>query len=110
MTWVFFRADTVTDARLYLTNIFQSTGAPGSLKDILNTPAIVADPTHRYLTTCMWGIILVLSVDLLQRWKPDMRWLSERPWWLRWPLYYALIFATLRYGIYGQQQFVYFQF
>ena len=36
--------------------------------------------------------------------------LDARPAWMRWGFYYTLAFAILVFGVFSQQQFIYFQF
>jgi len=50
------------------------------------------------------------SVHLLQRHRRIRHMLAEKPLWLRWSVYYALIFGILFFGVFERQQFIYFQF
>ena len=38
------------------------------------------------------------------------RWFSEKPIWVRWPVYYSIILSILLFGNFGSKQFIYFQF
>lgn len=45
-----------------------------------------------------------------QRHRSIRHMLSERPVWMRWLVYFALIISIALFGIFGTQQFIYFQF
>ena len=49
-------------------------------------------------------------VHLLQGSRPITRLLSNRPWWVRWGAYYAMVLLILTVGVFGEQSFIYFQF
>jgi hypothetical protein len=36
--------------------------------------------------------------------------LSEKPIWIRWPIYYTLLLFLIFFGQYNDQAFIYFQF
>jgi len=110
LAWIFFRAENFGQAWAVISGMWQNTALPGGWRATFSLPAFTSDPAGNYLTVSCIGITLVLMADYLKRAKPDLTWLSMHPWWFRWPLYYLLVFCIVRYGVYGQQQFIYFQF
>ncbi len=56
------------------------------------------------------SIAVMELVHLMER-KVNMRsFLSNRPMWLRYPAYLALVISILMFGQFGAQEFIYFQF
>lgn len=97
--WVIFRAETITQAWTYLQGMMQwDTLRAGylffTLKDVLPT-------------SCM--CILMLIVEWLQRSKQHGLEMQIRQWYLRYPIYLALVLAIIYF--YGDSvTFIYFQF
>ena len=56
------------------------------------------------------GIAVIECVHLLQTRISIMQYISSRPWWLRWSLYYGVGAAIFAFGVFGREQFIYFQF
>jgi hypothetical protein len=60
--------------------------------------------------------VLVLSISAMeivqvtQRRKDILALLASQPTWIRWTIYYCLVFAILLFGQFGKKQFIYFQF
>ena len=36
--------------------------------------------------------------------------IAQKPWYIKWALYYCLLFALVFLGVYSNQQFIYFRF
>ena len=102
VTWVFFRAASFEDAFAVFSRVAQSfSSLPGLLRNYAYTGEF-------YLSV---GLIVVLMlVEVLDEWRAFWARLSERPTYLRWAFYYALVFCLIIIGLWGQQQFVYMQF
>jgi alginate O-acetyltransferase complex protein AlgI len=62
------------------------------------------------VVVAMWALVIMESVHLLQRRRLLTRVVKETPGWLRWAVYYALVFAILLWGESGSQQFIYVRF
>lgn len=102
LAWVFFRAATITDALTVYTRIGQSFGVlPGLLSTQLANPAVLFS---------IGLILLLVVIDLLDEKRAFWEKLRTRPVYIRWSVYYALIFALIILGIWGLRQFVYLQF
>jgi len=108
IAWVFFRASSLADAGYILTHAFQGLhegGKPTGLYRLLHMGL------DRYnLAVAILSIAFMESVHLLQRHRRIRHMLAEKPLWLRWSVYYALIFGILFFGVFERQQFIYFQF
>ncbi len=96
---VFFRAESMGDAWTMFAHTFS----------FPRTHIIVG--IERYEFVLLWlavGVLLV--VDLVETRENVRAVLKRRPAWVRFPLYVALVAATLMFGEFGAQAFVYFQF
>lgn len=108
--WIFFRSEGLTQAIVIIKNILTNFNPMSALRNIsamgLNVPNL---------------IILALSVSLLifvsakeNKGMAIYDKVESMHLLIRWPIYYALIFAVLIFGIYGPgfeaSQFIYFQF
>ncbi len=102
--WIFFRASTFTDAIYVITNSFKNFD--------LNLMSLGLDKYN--LIFMFASVVLIVIFDIL-RLKVDLyRWLQERNIVIRWITYFALIWITLIFGIYGpgysENTFIYIQF
>lgn len=101
IAWVFFRAETMKDALFILRRIW---------KQPFKTPALTYYFGLNEALIALGGIVLLEAVHVLHGRTNARIWLSNRPIWIRWPAYYALIFAVILLIKPGQQEFIYFQF
>jgi len=53
---------------------------------------------------------LMELVHLKQRHRSVREQLANKPIWVRWVAYYALMLACLIFGVFTASQFIYFQF
>ncbi len=97
LTWIFFRAATLSDALQIVSGIAFRWG----------TPFIEALP----LAHAAIGIAMMLGVELFQAYgnRLPSRW-PTAPATVRWLAFYALFFAIALLGAEGGRQFIYFQF
>ena len=96
LSWIFFRANSVTDAWAILRGIVTR---PGHL---------FVDP--HVLAHVAVGVAVLLLVEALQARRPLFEWLETRPGPVRWALYAATVFGIVTLGVDGGAQFIYFQF
>jgi len=96
LAWVFFRADTLSDAIAYLSRM-----ASGSLFSV---------PEGLPLKTVVFVALLVVA-EWFQRTKQHaLEWSETNPsTWLRWAIYLGLTYLVIVHGG-AQQEFIYFQF
>jgi hypothetical protein len=95
LTWVIFRADTISQGFKYVNGIFSASlfSSPGDL------------PLKEICLTLVFIII-----EYFQRKKAHAMQINGiRYVWLRWILYVSLVFIILLFGG-GAQKFIYFQF
>ena len=102
--WIFFRASTFTDAIYVITNSFKNFD--------LNLMSLGLD---KYNLIFMFASVVSIVIFDILRLKVDLyRWLQERNIVIRWIIYFALIWITLIFGIYGpgysENTFIYIQF
>jgi len=108
-TYIFFRANTMTDAIYVVTHMFSgltSVFSAGYLSSVLESMGFFSN-NGVALLLC---IVFMLAVE---KWTDEVP-LHERinrcaaP--VRWVFYYAVILLILFFGYFGQSQFIYFQF
>jgi alginate O-acetyltransferase complex protein AlgI len=102
LSWVFFRANSLSDALYIIRNIFTrfefTTGYGlnlGGFYEIVITAA---------------ALLTLLLVDFFREKGFTSSSMRTRPIYLRWALYYVLIFSILLFGEFGISEFIYFQF
>ncbi len=112
--WIFFRANTVTDAFYIISNIFTNVGyvlrnitAIGTGQGIISS-SLGLDKHDIYIS--ILAILFLLLVEMFQRAQSFREWVNSKPIVMRWSFYYLILFSILLFGIFQQNQFIYFQF
>ena len=107
--WIFFRAENLSDATHIVTHL---SNGWHSLTNIAGIKSVFSEfGVTKVQFLLGWGLIIFLIyVQLIQRTKSIRLILSEKPSWLRWSVYYALLIALLLFGVFTENQFIYFQF
>ena len=97
-TWIFFRANSMSDALYVLSHLFDD----------------LAGLSRRGRFAFDGFILLFLLfmefVHYVHRTRGLSNLFADRPALERWSLYYALVMITVLFGSYSQQRFIYFQF
>ena len=111
LTWVFFRANSVTDACTIIRNIFTMQN-PGTLFDgVLYNLGIERQKFNMVLVSI--GILAVIDICKFKN-IHLMGKLFKQEIWFRWFVYLCAVFYVLIFGAYGPAfdagQFIYFQF
>lgn len=101
VAWVFFRVETFDKAWYVLTHFTQGWDWQG---------VAALGITEAELYNCIAAILILEGVHLIQRHHSIRHMLSDKPIWLRWGLYYLLIFLIVFMGKFEHQVFIYFQF
>ena len=101
LAWVFFRANSISDAWTVLSTI--ATGARGS------GVALQSLNAYQLTLACASLAFLLAAQGVQSRWDVQQL-LIRTPVWLRWSGYYALIFGILMFGRFEEVEFIYFQF
>jgi alginate O-acetyltransferase complex protein AlgI len=98
--WIFFRAETVSDAISYIGRIISPT--------LLSIPGVISTETIP-LMVCL---VLFISMEWLQRDKKHALQIDGVfPYrFIRWNIYIALTFLIYYIGNFGHHAFIYFQF
>lgn len=114
IAWVFFRANTISDAWYVVTHFH--IGILGQLKAIVSNNNFQRSQ-YLYLGQDKWvfiiGILSVLvmeAVHLKQRNTSMQVYIERLPVLVRWSGYYALILAIVFLGVFTGSKFIYFQF
>jgi len=102
VTWVFFRAASLADATAILARVSRSAASlPRLIRARVTSGEIL-------LSLALIGVLLV--VEALDETRPFWERVRARPLFVRWALYYALLFSLIVLGTWKLQQFVYMQF
>ncbi len=102
VTWVFFRAASISDAATILSRV------SGSLPSLPHLLRVRLTSGGMPVTLALVGVLL--AIEALDETAPFWQRLSAQPTFVRWPVYYALLFAMIVLGNWNLQQFVYMQF
>jgi D-alanyl-lipoteichoic acid acyltransferase DltB (MBOAT superfamily) len=108
VAWVFFRASSVQDAFYILTHMFQGVfdgWKPAGLWRVYQ----IMGGRHEFIVALL-GIGLMEAVHAIQRHRRIRHMLIEKPWWVRWAIYYGVLLMIVFFGVFGRNQFIYFQF
>jgi alginate O-acetyltransferase complex protein AlgI len=106
--WIFFRANTISDAFYIIYNLFVGWGKVFTVKGLRNV-LFVTNLRFEFIVSFI-SIGLLLFVQLMERRGNLIDRFSEKPVWIRWPVYYFLLLAIVLCGNFGSKQFIYFQF
>jgi alginate O-acetyltransferase complex protein AlgI len=102
--WIFFRANSLSDAFYIIQHLFANLEINASL---INLMAI----GWYDLLIALLAILIMEVVHYGQRRYGDLREVIRRqPVWLRWLLYYALVLAIFMFGKFGAGEFIYARF
>ncbi|NTU74239.1 MBOAT family protein, partial [Candidatus Roizmanbacteria bacterium] len=101
--WIFFRASSISDAFYVATHLFTD---------------LRLMPYHEYnlglnlleFLIAVGAIGFMELIHVTQKNESIADTISRRPVWLRWSVYYVMIFAIIILGKFDDQQFIYFQF
>ncbi len=106
LAWIFFRANSITDALTILRHIFTGWG---NLSGILGRFPFWMEMRFEFLIGLI-SIGVLVGVEILERKGPLFFLLNSKPLWVRWSVYYTLLLSILLFGEFGFVQFIYFQF
>ena len=102
ITWVFFRAASLSDAATLLSRV---AGSLASLPGLLRTRVMSGE-----ILLSLGLIGVLLGVEALEEKRSLWERLRVRPVYVRWAVYYALLFGLIALGTWKLQEFVYMQF
>jgi alginate O-acetyltransferase complex protein AlgI len=117
--WVFFRANNVSEAWEILKKIATWIySIPSLIWTHVPISQIIEYDTWKdklgldtvSLCIIIGAILFMEIVHLIQRETSVRQFMSEKPRYLRWVIYLILIWAILILGVFGEREFIYFQF
>ncbi len=98
---VFFRAGSLGDSWMLMSNAFDFSGFGASIQDISRDYELLFG---------MLMVIFLLIAEYLHEKYDLVRMISARHVVLRWPVYIGFVFFVLLFGVLHKQVFIYFQF
>jgi len=107
--WIFFRAANLSDAFYIITHLADGWGRIFSVAGF-NSVISGLGVSRTELLIGVLSIVFLECVHLVQRHGRIRHMLSSRPAWFRWIIYLAVIWGILAFGVFGKNQFIYFQF
>jgi len=109
-TWIFFRAENLSDAWYIVTHLFVDLNKlstyPGQIYSLIDFSAY---GIHGFLVSIL-SILFMELIHFRQRHSNMRHMLSEQPAWLRWSIYYVIILLIILFGVSENNNFIYFQF
>ncbi|HEY4651749.1 MAG TPA: MBOAT family protein, partial [Pontibacter sp.] len=110
-SWIFFRANSISDALYIIQYSFTGLGNIGQVFAGVNLDHVLfMDQGAKVFTVSVIAILIMESVHLIQRNGSVSALLMQRPAIVRWSVYYIALIAVLLFGQFGHQEFIYFQF
>jgi len=108
--WIFFRANDVQSALYISSHIFS--GLPDLLHNLMNHVPIYERMgiNKKGMLLSVFLIILLESVHYLQAKTNLSDIFKQKPFYIRWAVYYCVVIAVLYLGVFENRQFIYFQF
>ena len=107
-SWIFFRANNLSDALLVINNSMIDNYNGVSYGGLFK---LGLDKLHFWVAVL--SIIALLLFDLFHKKKNAMKWLSNQNFIFRWGVYISIVFVIIIFGVYGDmapKEFIYFQF
>lgn len=98
-TWIFFRANTITDAFIIIGKIFSDTGK------------IFMSINPSLVPFALFGVLLLMTVEFVQEFYPNkIPLFNNQRVVVRYVSYASLVVMILLFGVFDGGQFIYFQF
>lgn len=110
--WVFFRAKNLSEALYISKNLFAGIKDIDIIltsKELIKSNILLGQPKEEFIIAIL-AICFMETVHMIQRHESIRHMLSEKPVYVRWAIYYILIFSILFFGVFNSTQFIYFQF
>jgi alginate O-acetyltransferase complex protein AlgI len=108
-TLIIFRARSLSDAIYVITHLGTGLSDRAGIK--MSFESLYSLGLHRYeLLIAVLAIGLMEFVHWIEKRTHMRQMFSEKPVWVRWPLYYLLVLGLIFFGEYNDHAFIYFQF
>lgn len=108
LAWIFFRAQSISDAIYVLSHLFTGWGEIFNPDVLMKMP--LWDSSRFEWITGLVSIGVLILVEWGERRRSMVEIISAKPAWIRWPAYYFVLLSILLFGHFGTKQFIYFQF
>lgn len=115
ISWIFFRANNIRDSFYILNHLFTDLtkympgfGGTSNFIYLLNFGKLGMGKFHFFIA--IMSIVFLLIIQYFQRHGKMRHFVSDRPAYVRWPLYYVICFVILFMGQFVKKEFIYFQF
>ena len=121
LAWIFFRANTVQEAFYIVAHLgdgwieWIKTGLAARENGIGAMVRTIMQPVHcgqglGQFAIAIFAIAIMEAVHLVQRHGSLRKRLRTYPIWIRWGIYYGFFLLIYRFGVFGNKEFIYFQF
>ena len=107
--WIFFRANSTSDAFYIIQNLFTGWDVLLDLPRLSESVLSLGLPRDEFLLALAMIAILQCG-DLLQSRGDVRRMLAQRPLLLRWTAYSGLLWIIFLFGVFRHREFIYFTF
>lgn len=100
--WIFFRATTIHDAFTLIQNAM-----------VLNTAQLSStmfSANYYEFFLGIFFIILLFSIEWTKRGREMRKFVNSKPLWFRFSVYILLVLVIINFGVFGGNNFIYFQF
>jgi alginate O-acetyltransferase complex protein AlgI len=109
IAWIFFRARTIGDAWYVLTHLLSGVSNALNLRYLSDVIGRLGLGRREFLLAVV-ALVFLIIVQIIQRRQSIRHILSTKPAWLRWGMYYAMGLGIVYLGVFGNNNFIYFQF
>ena len=113
--WIFFRAKSVRDSLYISTHLFSNLNH--EINEIIGNAGnarlnfLFLNNNKQVLIIALFSIICLEIVHYFQERMNLTNFITRKPAWIRWPIYYIFIILILLFGVFEKShQFIYFQF
>jgi len=108
VAWIFFRAESLHDAIYMITHLhtgWLDVFAYNGLESMI----LLGKPKMQFIIA-LASLAFVLLIHYIEDHGAMRHMLSERPVYLRWPVYYVMLLSVFLLSAPGSQKYIYFQF
>ncbi len=105
-SWIFFRANSVSEAGYIIKQLSTTTFSFSQIKETL----LQLNISIPFFITISLLICLLIFSDWLQERAGIIQFVNRRSVAIRWSVYFAVVGMIMFFGVWGNQQFIYFQF
>ncbi len=99
--WIFFRANTLSDAWYIITHFFSNLSSGLHVFD--------SQAKLELYISCLSLLVLILT-SWIKRQADLIEWLFNKPLVMRWAIYYSIVLSILFFGSFNNAHFIYFKF